>query len=45
VLSYLASATPDSLALIERYRETLNGYRATLRKVLFHEEKEQKTLE
>ena len=39
VLSYLASATPDSLALIERYRETLNGYRATLRKLLFEQEK------
>jgi hypothetical protein len=39
MLSYMANATPDSLALIKRYRETLNGYRAAMRKLLFEQEK------
>jgi DNA-binding FadR family transcriptional regulator len=43
MLSYMTLNTPDSLALIEQYRELLNSHRVTLRKLLFKDsEKELK---
>ena len=35
ILSYMTLNTQDSLAMIEQYRELLNSYRITLRKIIF----------
>jgi DNA-binding FadR family transcriptional regulator len=42
--SYMTMNTQDSLAFIEQYRELLNNYRVTLRKLLFKDQKEVKKL-